>query len=406
MTARRGFSSVVLSLLFLGTAQGATLQVRPIEPDPTTGTSRAVVVGPAPLAHTGASKVLNDLRPGYYDRKRPPAASKAMVSGIGPPGKTITLDMIAIPTLAVPASPPEHGHGLTAKEAAEGWLALFDGQTTFGWKEATVAKGTLAGPGRTTSEFPRCALRAVVVQGGILTAGGKEHRVTTGNLSLDDSGGSGPIHLGKGAVIRKLIVRPLGMKVLYNGKDMTGWKRIDHPRLPAARRPTWKVENGKLVARGGPGALEYQGGRYGDLVLQVEVRTRARHVNGGLFFRCVPGDFMNGYEAQIYNRCLDGDPARPAFWCTGGIDDRQNARRMVSRDLVPFTMTVVARGPHLALWVNGVQVTDWTDTRSRHDNPRRGLRTKPGTIQLQAHDAETDLEFRDIRLLDWLRKAR
>ena len=44
-------------------------------------------------------------------------------------------------------------------------------------------------------------------------------------------------------------------------------------------------------------------------------------------------------------------------------------------------------------------MTDWTDTRSPHKNPREGLRTEPGTIQLQAHDPGTDVEFSNIRVL-------
>lgn len=44
-----------------------------------------------------ASKKLNELRPRYYDPKRPPSASKAMVKGVGMAGKSITLDMIAVP---------------------------------------------------------------------------------------------------------------------------------------------------------------------------------------------------------------------------------------------------------------------------------------------------------------------
>lgn len=43
-----------------------------------------------------ASRKLNELRPTYYDPKRPPAASKAMVTGVASEGKTITLDMIAV----------------------------------------------------------------------------------------------------------------------------------------------------------------------------------------------------------------------------------------------------------------------------------------------------------------------
>jgi enamine deaminase RidA (YjgF/YER057c/UK114 family) len=44
-----------------------------------------------------ASKKLNELRPKYYDPKRPPAASKAQVPGVGTKDRTLTLDMIAVP---------------------------------------------------------------------------------------------------------------------------------------------------------------------------------------------------------------------------------------------------------------------------------------------------------------------
>ena len=44
-----------------------------------------------------ASRALNELRPQYFDRERPPAASKAQVRAVGRAGKTITLDMIAAP---------------------------------------------------------------------------------------------------------------------------------------------------------------------------------------------------------------------------------------------------------------------------------------------------------------------
>lgn len=43
-----------------------------------------------------ASRKLNELRPRYYDPKRPPAASKALVPGVGVAGRSVTLDMIAV----------------------------------------------------------------------------------------------------------------------------------------------------------------------------------------------------------------------------------------------------------------------------------------------------------------------
>ncbi len=48
------------------------------------------------VSDTVASNELNAQRPRYYDPARPPAASKAVVSGVGMTGKTITIDMIAV----------------------------------------------------------------------------------------------------------------------------------------------------------------------------------------------------------------------------------------------------------------------------------------------------------------------
>jgi enamine deaminase RidA (YjgF/YER057c/UK114 family) len=49
------------------------------------------------VADDDASRALNELRPRYYDASRPPAASKATVAGVGSEGRSITLDMIAVP---------------------------------------------------------------------------------------------------------------------------------------------------------------------------------------------------------------------------------------------------------------------------------------------------------------------
>jgi len=122
---------------------------------------------------------------------------------------------------------------------------------------------------------------------------------------------------------------------------------------------------------------------------------------GGVFFRAIAGDFMNGYEVQIHNRCLDNDPAKPFRYCTGGIDDRLDARRQVARDFVPFKMTIIADGPRIATWVNGFQTVDFLDERAEHENPREGKRVNPGVIQLQAHDPATDYEVRGIQIAEW-----
>ena len=52
----------------------------------------------------------------------------------------------------------------------------------------------------------------------------------------------------------------------------------------------------------------------------------------------------------------------------------------------------------MAVWVNGLQVTDWKDDRPDDPNPRRGRRLEPGHISLQGHDPTTNLDFRAIRV--------
>jgi len=48
-----------------------------------------------------ASVSLNKLRPGFYDPRRPPAASKAVVDSVGVNGLGLTLDMIAVPAASL-----------------------------------------------------------------------------------------------------------------------------------------------------------------------------------------------------------------------------------------------------------------------------------------------------------------
>ncbi len=95
--------------------------------------------------------------------------------------------------------------------------------------------------------------------------------------------------------------------------------------------------NKRLITKGGPGALEWEPNRFGDLVLQIEARTRDKLVNG-VFFRAVPGDFLNGYEVQIFHACYNRDPAKSARYSTGTINDRQLARRSVVNPISILTL--------------------------------------------------------------------
>ena len=54
----------------------------------------------------------------------------------------------------------------------------------------------------------------------------------------------------------------------------------------------------------------------------------------------------------------------------------------------------------MAVWVNGYQVTDWTDKRPAKESGREGLRLGGGAIAIQGHDATTDFLFRKIGVVE------
>jgi hypothetical protein len=86
---------------------------------------------------------------------------------------------------------------------------------------------------------------------------------------------------------------------------------------------------------------------------------------------------------------------------TGAIYRRVPARKEMAKDGEWFGMTIVAHGNHLATWVNGVQVVDWTDNRPKSDNARTGCKLEAGHISIQGHDPTTDLSFKNFRIAEF-----
>ena len=198
--------------------------------------------------------------------------------------------------------------------------------------------------------------------------------------------------------LRNLKLRPLNTKPLFAGKNLDGWKvnAADPKRMSSKFEVT---KDGELSLKNGPGDLVTEK-EFDNFVLQFECKTLGKGLNSGIFFRCIPGQYQNGYEAQIQNAYKDNDRTKPVDFGTGAIYRRVPARKVVSNDNEWFTMTVVADGKHIATWVNGYQTVDWTDDRKENDNPRNGYRAAKGPLSIQGHDPTTDLLFRNIRIAE------
>jgi hypothetical protein len=374
--------------------------------------------------------------------------------------------------IAQPAPAPvaEAPKLLTEAELADGWIALFDGTTTFGWTQYSAAewrvkdgaifvdsgeKGLLctsvpfddyelaldfrAAQGTNSGVFLRTA--GVVGMDDIktkcyeLNIAPPDNPFPTGSFvgrqkakEVPEKAGewqsfhvmldgpkatvklngeeilnyTDPAPIGRGLIglqlnsgqveFKNIKLRPLGLAPLFNGRDLTGWK--NHPDSKSTFKVTDKGEIN--VTSTGRGALESDA-QFGDFLVQMEAISHAPNLNSGLFFRCIPGELTNGYECQIHNGYKGGDRTQPADFGTGGIYRRVPARLVVPNDQEWFSMTIAAAGPQINVWVNGYQVTNWKDDRQPDKNPRNGLRTEEGTLQLQGHDPTTNLSFRNIR---------
>ncbi|MCE9562137.1 MAG: DUF1080 domain-containing protein [Planctomycetes bacterium] len=330
-------------------------------------------------------------------------------------------------TLASPAFADEKkdkpkSNQLTPKEIAAGYVMLFDNETLFGWAiegEATVKDGwmVLGGTKATTAtcstalptntaifeldyeknlpgeKQPRVALTAklkdVFAPPGALAGAATNDELTRVTITVP---------AGTVARVGRVNVKPTSNTKLFDGKNLDGWKvnAADPKRMMSKFEVT---KDGELSLKNGPGDLVTEK-EFDNFVLQAECKTLGDGLNSGFFFRCIPGQYQNGYEAQIQNSFLDKDRSKPKDFGTGAIYRRIAARKVVTNDNEWFTMTVVADGKHIATWVNGYQTVDWTDDRKENDNPRQGYRAGKGPISIQGHDPTTDLLFRNIRIAE------
>jgi hypothetical protein len=242
---------------------------------------------------------------------------------------------------------------LTPKEIADGWILLFDGETTFGWDvkgEAEVKDGLLV-LGRASTiapkaHFAECELifecqvagkgepsvdlypkgNWWLLQRGLLGFGDREGWTSvrsilekskeTKNRVVVHGEFKGPAGAGKAQraangdaygeirfkspggcklFLRNIKLRPVNAASLFNGKDLDGWKEFP------GKKSKFAVVDGAINVKNGPGDLQTNG-KYKDFILQLECISHGKHLNSGIFFRCRDNEYQNGYEAQIRNQ--------------------------------------------------------------------------------------------------------
>ena len=191
-----------------------------------------------------------------------------------------------------------------------------------------------------------------------------------------------------------------GWTSLFNGKDFTGW-RLSKPE-------SFKIENGAIVANGVASHAYYDGPFrnhvFKNFELKVEAMTRPSS-NGGVYVLTqfeevggsarASGNFPSkGFEIQVNNTYRD--PIK-----TGSLYHVVDKMEAPAKDDEWFTLHIVVRDNTISVRVNDTPLVDWTqpaDWNGGREGPGRSITGSGGTIALQAHDPNSTVSYRNIRI--------
>jgi hypothetical protein len=214
---------------------------------------------------------------------------------------------------------------------------------------------------------------------------------------------------------------PAGMRSIFNGKDLTGWD--GDPRLWSVRDGAIHGETTDDKAAQGNTFIIWQGGRTKDFDLRLSFRSNATN-NSGIQYRSkhITDGVKNawvvrGYQHEIRNElklpsvsgfiydeggkrgrlCLVGERAA---WEPDGkkvlsdaLIDQAGFEKLFKLDSWN-DVVIVARGNHIAHYLNGKLIVDFTDS-----DPALAL--SEGILALQLHAGEPMwAEFKNIRLAE------
>jgi hypothetical protein len=166
---------------------------------------------------------------------------------------------------------------------------------------------------------------------------------------------------------------------IFNGTDFTGWK------LPA--EPHWSVKDGVIVGENGPdkkGSMLYTERSYGDVAFEGDVRFSGE-IDSGVMMRKPEVQVQIGVSRSLKRdmTCSFYTGTYPEAARAAGVEKLLKAGDW-------NRIRIEARGDTFTVWLNGTQVSRFTDAKY----------AAPGPIGLQIHAGLTmKVEFRDLRAL-------
>jgi Domain of Unknown Function (DUF1080) len=195
------------------------------------------------------------------------------------------------------------------------------------------------------------------------------------------------------STVRAQDVADGGWKILFNGEDLTGWKRLNGAHI-------FEAKDGAIVGTtvpGEPNGFLVTEEEFGDFILEFEVRSDVLMNNSGVQFRSLSHDEyqagrVHGYQAEI--------DTKPQKW-SGSIYDEARRGWLVTTDINPESKRafvnnqwnayrIEAIGTTNRIWVNGIPTANLEDDL-----------TTRGFIGLQLHANQPTIDPEGARQIGW-----
>ena len=190
-----------------------------------------------------------------------------------------------------------------------------------------------------------------------------------------------------------------GFTSLFNGVDFTGWK--------LANPDSFSIRDGAIVANGRAGHAFYDGPfrdhLFKDFELRIDVMTKPG-ANGGIYVLTEfqeRGFPLKGFEVQVNNSYQRDRVKSGSLYHVLDVLDTSPAK-----DDEWYTTTVIVQGQTIVVKVNDTETVKWTQPadwkgsvrpNGSPEFPERRIGS-PGTIALQAHDPNSTVFYRNIRI--------
>lgn len=178
---------------------------------------------------------------------------------------------------------------------------------------------------------------------------------------------------------------------LFSGKDLAGWRVSENPA-------SISVQDG-LLKVAGPRAHAFYIGDIGgadfkNFELLVEVKTLPK-ANSGIFIHTTYQETdwpEKGYEIQVNQTHSD-------WRKSGSLYAVQDVAEVHVKDGEWYTYHMIVNGDQISVALNGKVVMEYDESAdTKRTSPLGQKRFDRGTIALQAHDPESVVYYRSVKI--------